>query len=470
MTNRLSSQQLLALLRKLPQELTAREAWDLSHCLGPAAAWLLCDDALQRLANEDPLFDKWPRPFRPRSLPDAVGSCGIIYAVNNPDANPLVRPAFFLPLQWRETGEHDRCLPGKLRSLAERVCRHLKVIGWSLYLRPPFQGLDLNAFDSVLDHESGWAPLAGALLIRTRGGKPRPEVWATGRWDGDGGIEAVDGLTAKLELARHWGATDLFVPEKQAKLASDGLRIGKLKSGLLSPEDALRDFLTALDAPPPCTADESVRKEYFFRQPRDHVITRDYYRSNLLPDIIARCREQIRCKWPGWEPTHLITVVSHNPELIFVAAHALRVRHCLLLYTEDASGKERRMKELAEKMASELKTGEQGHVETLPVPFWDDATMPKRMWRHIEPFVRGVADDALVFDTTPGTKLMTLSMELLARHFRPAAWLLYVRHQMQQGRVVPFSEQLNRWQAKESAGPFTVLSEEEGVDFDSPKR
>jgi hypothetical protein len=71
-----------------------------------------------------------------------------------------------------------------------------------------------------------------------------------------------------------------------------------------------------------------------------------------------------------------------------------------------------------------------------------------RRWRRrcssTSPRSPSATDDRLVFDATPGSKLMTPALEQLARPFRPAAWLFYVRHRMEQQRVVLFFERLCR--------------------------
>lgn len=441
---------LLKLLRTPLTELRAMDADDLAVGLGPAAPWLLRDEVLVRLAEEEPRFARLPKPYRP-TLPDTAGSCCIIYAV--PDEYPLLRPAFLLPLQWRQEGTHDPGLPAKLHRLADRVLRHLGLAekSWSLHRLDPFRALDAAPFDEVLEHESGWAPLAGALHILTQGGKPCPDVWATGRWDGDGGIVAICGLKAKLALARAWRAREVFVPESQAHIPVEDLKLGSLQSGLRAPTDALRNYLAALDAPPPTDASREERTKYYLRQPARTAAALAYYHSHLLGDIVTDRRRQLDTAWPGWAPTHLVTVVSGSPELILLAARVLQVRHCLLLYTSDG-----KMLTEAEQAAKFL---EQEQVRAERRPFAGEQNVPWGMWQHLDPFIAGVPDNQLVLDITPGSKQMTLALEQLAGHFRPDAWLIYVRHQMERGRVVPFSESLMRRRAGSDGGPFVDFSE-----------
>ncbi|HYT91576.1 MAG TPA: hypothetical protein VEL76_22880 [Gemmataceae bacterium] len=460
MTAQLPPGRLLELFRKPVDRLTARDAADLAGHLGPAAPWLLPDALLPRLADEAPAFASLPRPYRPK-LPDVAGACGVLYAV--PAVYRLLRPAFLLPVQWREGATHDGGLPDKLHDLAGRVRRHLNLDGvWSLHRLPPFDRLNLAHFDDVLEHESGWAPLAGGLYLRAHGGRPCPDVWATGRWDGDCGVVDVGGLEAKAALAWEWGATKLFVPERQARTVAMDLIFGKLYSGLRAPADALRDYRAALDAMPLREDSQDERLRFYFRQPERHPATTAFYRSHFLPEIIRQRRDQLVCDYPGWAPTHLVTVVSGSPELILLAARALDVRYCVLLYTkaEDGTDEERNpMRRQAHEIARELRDTSP-IKEPLCASFSNNDCMAGEMWHHIAAFARDVSDEHLAFDATPGSKLMTLALEQLARRFRPGASLVYVRSRMEHQRVIPFTEYLHRWQGSGTNGPFATLTVE----------
>jgi hypothetical protein len=108
--------------------------------------------------------------------------------------------AFGLPFRWR-SGENDsRHLPRAMHELAERVRTSLDVTDrWGLGLDDPYHArYDLSKFP--VGAESGWAPLAAALLVARDGGRPDPTVFATGKWTGSG-IGDVAGIPEKVEAA-----------------------------------------------------------------------------------------------------------------------------------------------------------------------------------------------------------------------------------------------------------------------------
>lgn len=345
-------------------------------------------------------------------------------------------------------------LRAALRELAGQVRRNLGHDGWSLHRLPPFDGIDLAPFDAILKHESGWAALAGGLHIRIQGGRPQSDVWATGAWNEKEHLVEVHGLDAKLALAHAWGVKRVFVPESQARVGPPGLTVEPLLGGKPKPTDALSRYLVALDAPPPPTAARLERREYYFRVPADAPERLAYYRDNLLPDIISDCRDQVRADWLGWTPSHLVTLVSTNPELILLNAQVLHVQQCLLLYTKDANKKMRRQ---AQQIAKDLNGCD---IKAALVPFRNNERMAVTMWRRVQGFCRGLDPDQLVFDTTPGSKLMTLALEQLARRFYPGSWLLYLWHTITANRVDPFTERPARWRASDPCGPFDELPSE----------
>jgi hypothetical protein len=422
--------------RPLP-ELTPGWLEELAHELGGLAPWWLRDEVLERLAEEMPAYRCLRRPWRP-VLPDSPGSCWILYACPRGHL-PLFRPAFLLPLRWRQGPDHSAALPANVRALAEQIVRQVDRPGWALDLSPQdgIDCLDLRAVD--FDCGSGWAALAGGLLTLLDGGRPRPDVWATAAWDSDGGVAWVGELAAKFNWARHCGVRSLFIPQVQVSElpAAEGCEIQGLPAGLRSPRETLRDYLIVLDVPPDTNAPRQQRAAYYLRHPVEHPLIVSYYQDHLLGEIIARCQDQLAADWPGWRPTHLVTIVSGSPDLVVLSARVLAVADCLLLHTKQYAAS-----------AAEAAEALRGFgVTPLLARFDDNDRMAGDMHRQVSRFAPPGTEGNLVFDLTPGTKLMTLTLERLARQHWRRGWLIYLRHQMDHRRQVPFTEKLERWQA-----------------------
>jgi len=429
MRSTLKPNRLLSLLRTPAEALTAMDLSDLA-LLGDAAPWLLRDEVLRCLQAEVPRFERLSLPYRPE-LPDQVGACCIIYAT---EEYPALRPAFLVALQWREGGSHDHGLPAKLWGLANRVLRQVNQMGlWTLHRLSPYDTLDLAAFDEFLEHESGWAPLAGGLLVLTRGGRPRPDVWATGSWDGNGGVMRVGGLEAKLDLARRWNATEFFLPESQADPKCAGLKLRALRSGLRAPADALSDYLTTLHAEPDMPRlgnDEDFLRcvEYYKLLPNRDERRIPFYFSHLLPTLAERHRETIRDSWPDCKPDYHVTVVSDSPDVVVLNALVSGARHCLLLRSnpeeETVDGGRppaRPTKALIERLKME-------GIDCMLGPFdiGRHADLLRQFRAHLDAFLPSELDHARVlYDLTPGKKTMTLALAEVAQ---PGSWLMYLGH------------------------------------------
>lgn len=427
--------------------LTLGRALEPAVKLGGLAPLWLRDEVLRLAAEGYPQFRTfWTRPPR---LPSTHGACWIILANRDQDHLPLLRPAFLLPLRWVQGQDHSPQLPPRVAELAVRVVESLARpesvgrSGWGLHLssEDAIDNLDLSELD--LDCESGWAPLAAGLILAAEGGRPDPHVWATGKWDVQGGIGAVGHLDAKLGLARAAGVTDFFVPTSLVKHAedwvrlnrADDLRIGELVSGQRNPRDALREYLAKLDAPPAVSDPFASRKAYYLR----HLQAKEYYWNCLLPEIIQMRQEQVRAQWPTWSPSHMVTIVSGSPELVLLGVQAVGAHNCLLLHTADNDGLMRQIRKLLEEKA----------VQCMPAQFEDGDGMMVQMQDHVRRFAQATGESVdLTFDMTPGNKLMSLSLARLAPR---GSSMLYVRHRFnaELKRAEPGTEKIERWIAGE---------------------
>lgn len=426
----------LAWLRNDPPALKPGELHELYRQMGSLADWWLGSAARQRLRDECGLCLVEP------SLPTAAGSGVILFAQETPPPWPLLPRAFLLPLVWREDTPNSPQLPSCLQHLAREVAEALQLPSWGLHLSADagLVGVDLSLFDDVLSVASGWAALAGSLLVAAEGGRPSPAVWATGAWNPHSGIRPIGHLELKVDLACQWRVRQLFVPESQVDLARQlararnaDLQIGRLYEGQSDPREALRDYRWALDLPPLPTAPRDQRRDYFLRQQPEQR-ARDYYRTHLLPDIVRDLAQQ----WDeqgGTPASHLVTIVSDNPELAFLTLAMVRPQKALLLATSDKQAGCAEVRQL-------LSDGHLGkHVAGVQCEFAEFQNQEELLIQLAERVCRFVATaspEGVVLDLTPGTKEMSLRLALEVA--RPGNRKCYVRHRRQGSRVVPLSE------------------------------
>jgi len=340
------------------------------------------------------------------------------------------------------------------------VARALYQPDWGLHLDEGLGTVDLGEANGEFEEVgSCWAALACGLLVAVKGGTVNPRVWATGRWDEDAGVSPVKHLQEKMLAALRHGAEEFFLPASQRieaqgiNLGRARLRLGKLHTGTLDPQRALRDYLFRLDAPPPEPAgvgdvegfDRCVA--YYLRQPRERRETGEFYRTCLLPLIIERCRAQRERDWPGWRPFVLVTIVSGSPELVALSARATEVGRCLLLYTPH----EQPEKDQTKAMKDVKTLLEAQGVHCSEHKFTDGPAMRAEIPEGIRQFreKKGVDPSDLVLDITPGNKWMSW----VSDHAMPAgSWRLYVRNDTlgpADRRPKPGSEELIVWRVGE---------------------
>lgn len=470
-------------------ELQLFDASQLCLDFGGLARWCLRPEVLSLAATDDSVPEVIRGAWRaPASVPAAYGAGWVVFGTDDPEEVPLMRPAFVLPLRWvqsaaegsspsADTGgaEHEagkelrhgdretlpgemlpgEMLPGELTALRDRVLDELSgspQVGakrWTLRLAGELGTPDLRRFD--LACESGWASLAAGLLVAAEGGTPDERVFATGCWSKGAGIRPVgeEHLAAKLTVAVELGATHFFVPDSQAsraralvhKRCAGPLEIGSLYESTPDPRRALRDYLRHFDLPPDRGASRDSRRRYYLRQ-GDEAWAKEYYRQNLLPEIIEHCRSQLYAA--GWtdRPTHLVTIASDNSELVPLGIEVLRPARCLVVYTEDYAAKTALTRGMARNNTVGCEVHERG--------FADLDALREGMREAIEEFLTGSDAERVVFDLTPGPKDVSFSwmLELAA----PKNRLYYLRHRRQGFKVDPFSEQPQIWIAGKGWG------------------
>ncbi|MER3417395.1 MAG: hypothetical protein C4297_14470 [Gemmataceae bacterium] len=412
------------------------EVFEVMRHFGRLAYWWLSDDFLEyafRLGYE--------RRNAPE-LPIEHGGCWIVL-VQSQRRFAALRDSFLLPLCWCRGEAHSVGLPDPLRQLAEDVLRVTGVTQrWGLQLSRAagLAGMDIRMLDMPVSFDSGWVSLAAGLLLAMNDEQPDPKVWATGAWKR--GIAPVDHLDAKIRLAERYGVKYFFVPSEQMDhvAARHTVQVRGLQMGVADVRQALEWYLVELGLPPPVPTpgDEQAFARcvaYYLRRPRPDPHTTQFYRSHLVPCIVERLRAQVQHDYAGWSPTHLVTIVSDNPEVSSITAQALAVEQCLLLY-------DRKMPQGKERLAYLRQSLDAAGVRWHVAEFVNDEQMQAHIQPAVTRFVQDVVPNRVAFDMTPGTKFMTLSLAELAP---PGTWKVYIWHELTSGRPYPGSERLHRW-------------------------
>lgn len=420
------------------------EASETAYQYGGLARWCL-DPALLAKAQEDSSVTPAVRNgWTPASrCPQEPGGCSIVF-VTQQTCIPL-RSAFILPFRWRRGFTHDRRLPATVVELANQVCRHLAN---EPSLRDHTWGLDWSTeiTDSRipelnLDASSGWAALAAGLLLAAEGGKVDSGVWASAHWEHR--IQRVKDLDRKLALARDFGVHTFFVPESQVREAQDiarqlgaTIKVKSLVEGESNPRKALKPYLYDLKVPPTINDSKDERRAYYLSPDLVAAEAAQYYRENLLPDIIRHCRADDSLKsLPA--PDTLITIASDNPELVILGIEVLRPRRCLVLCTEDKAAATASARQAAAQNSCGCKVHE--------AVFTDLEQLRIKMAGVIRGFIANREPDSIVFDLTPGPKDISFSWML---DIAPqGSKFYYLQHQIAQPvrRVIPFSERPVIW-------------------------
>jgi hypothetical protein len=433
-----------------------RSALEAAVGLGCLAAWWLRPAVLRSAARLQPEWAaSWDRP----ALSSELGRCHLLLINRDPERLRLLRPAFLFPVRWVRDRSHSPNLPVALRGVADRVAGQVVgkqagdpegAVAWGLQpaLGSGQEGLDLSGLD--LGFDSAWAPLAAGLLLAGQGILTDPRVWATSSWDPYSGAGRVEGLAAKLELAREYEARHFFLPLPQRHEAEQWARgnASAPRLGFLRPDEqgrhreVLRPLLSEVGMAPDERAPLETRGRYFALLPGDHPRAYLYYRETILPEVVQRLRRLREDRWPDWRPSHLVTILSTSEELVPLAAGALAVLHVLVCYTPD--GGRGRLAAAAERIRADLEA--RGVCCTL-APFRDGSPLQieASLRPHTDAFTAGVAPGNVALDMTPGKKPMTLA---LARVAPPGSWLVYWRHeQLGDRRPDPGREEIERWAA-----------------------
>lgn len=437
--------------------------WCLNHRVLRMIHWHARRDLEDRLSAE-----AWRRP----RWHVALGGCGVLFANEDPAEFPLLDEAFFLPFQWRKLQPDSPRHPAALRQLAREVAQRVAdedervsagEWGLSLAENHGLDMVDLSDWTLKVDEvQSAWSSLAAGLWMTVNDRPPSEFVWSTGKWEAERGKWSVSPRTlgAKVRAARRYArrfartteekSMRLFVPGKphldlaslaarrpqlvpaiRAELAArlgipsfastTDLQVESLRDE--SPEAAgqparlrigVRPVLQAMSVPPDDQAELPVRGQFYLDIVSPQKAA-SYYETAILRDIadwVRKPLEQVP-ELTGWRPDTLATVVSGSPELVMLAVRVFLPRRCLLVYTpseREIAAKYEALKRWIENQKRGAGAGESVPVVVEPAPVKDQCSLAATLSRELRERLAGVSPESVLFDLTPGKRIMSLGL------------------------------------------------------------
>ncbi len=444
---------------------------ELACLLGWLAPWWMTEQARRVAVGDEP----WrSRPEHSRwlltrpSIPSASGSCWLV--AGQCAEFDFLEPALVIPLRWRLGTGHSPELPATLRELADEVLgefntsdRFSTTAPWGLGFPEGCEGVDLSELE--LEVASGKAALVGGLFLAHWDVHANVAVGISATWGEGRDHNRVGFLEAKLLEAQRFGCRVFFVPEgsaNEAKRFRDqwgwnleiaGLELGPLTGRIdrSALERVLGPYLEKLDLPPAAAVGAITPSEqrWYIRQARrNESVARRYYQKCFLKRIVAGYREQVLAelgRQADTVPTHLVSVLSNNWELIPLVAASHRVKRCLVFRDRKQFGGQQDLEAEIQGILGDLYDS-----EPIPEVIWADFDWNtgsqdwEDQWRKEGyEFLKGVPPGGALIDVTPGKKEM--SFLLAFRVARPGDWLHYVRHEQEARVVVPGTEKSVYW-------------------------
>lgn len=433
--------------------------------LGELSRWWLNDRARQVAAELDQ-SDYWiQKPI----LQSRIGACWIV--VVNPDirTHALLQPAFLLPLIWVRQTEHSATLPASLRRLADDVIETWKKHGgiengeWGLQLclesdaslsatsDSPNPGPDFSSLpDELFDFRSGWVSLAGTLLAASRDVATNPLVWATGCWEADAGVIEVGGLEHKLRLADEYfsdtgggrrietwfmvPSANLIEANRLAAQSRSRFTPVAIPAAQRNPGLALSGYLALLRVRPPEGSPVEAHVAYYKSiLADDQQLAENYYQTVLYPLVVRNCRERMGSVDP--KPTHLVTVVSPNNELVRLAVEVFQIKECLLLYTVpgEQSAYTRQILDMSKPAQQAAQQCASVGCKTHLVPFTYDASRPQfreelsqTIRELVEPHLEHIVPQHVAFDMHSAHKIFNYVFDHAVA--RPGNLMYWIDH------------------------------------------
>ena len=421
------------LARQPITHLSEKQAEILVTRLGGLSPWVfrreILEKALPRLlefgGNADSLLET------PAIQPGA-GSCWILIALGDEGSWPAFYPGFVLPLRWvdasqnvfRRVGELPACLD-KLAQDVVSVLKNQKLKGlegsdWRLVLNvdgdPP--GIyDLENMP-ITDASSAWAMLMASLLVTVCGGDLDPRVAASACWED--GLKSVGNLSAKGQAAARHGIKTIYVAGSQTESVLESVNLEKLNGFTQEPIQVLLPLLDRLKVPPTVNDHLSKRSKHYWylkNTLKKADGAAEYYQNVMFTNIVSLCEGKLKQLSDRPESCDtLITIKSHNPELVSLSLALFEPKQVYILYTQETS----RDLEKFEKKVETLLPDWKGKITNLLIP--GSLSQTQDIWRESEQ-LKGVLeslDETCVIDVTAGPKAHTVALTKLAwRASRP---------------------------------------------------
>jgi hypothetical protein len=403
------------------------------EALGWLAPWWLRSEVVQLATRRQPAYGLWLQ--RPK-LPLEPGGCWIVFRVES--RYGVLREAVLLPCRWVKGTRPDPCLPAALQTVAQQVVTQFQGQGWTLHLARPCgaKAVDLEALLGNIGIESGWAALAGGLVLAQEGLSPRAEVWASVAWDETFGVGSVSGLEAKLRLACDWQVKHMFIPAQNLQeVAAFGDWIQPLAPKMRSqPREILAPYLEQLGAEPDPSDWPRVQR---FAATSSRLRAEHFFWHSLRPYVVDRCRESLpsECR-----PRVLVSVAGAERGVIAQAAEVFAVQR-VVLFTSGSSDSR------VERAIQSVREVLQATVEVLPLGEGGLQSLKQAMTQALHRERDLLPAEQWVFDLTPGFKVLSLALEAAAP---PGSWLVYCRHQTDsKGQAIPGTQHYECWRKGE---------------------
>jgi|GEM_PF-1838051 len=337
-----------------PTPKTAREAAIVVDRLSSLAPWLIRREVLELASLEEGMGrarrSRFERMARWSRLPRCRGAANVIFIARDESRAPdsPLRPACFLPLRWVKGADDSPGLPAALRGLAVQVRADMKDKledheEWGLRFNGEYISEELDLSSMKVGADSAWASLATALLLATWRVLPRNDVAMSGAWTGDRGLIEVEGLEAKMKVAREFGCILFYASSKEADRSTldvpAGLDLRFYSEGdspfeILHP--SLREFAVA---PTRKNGDKlEIRQKYanhLFTASWQDKLDRELYAMENLSEDLA---EEMRAKNPEARELakveNLVLTLS-SPSAQVLTTLVARPARTLVFFTDD---------------------------------------------------------------------------------------------------------------------------------------